>query len=146
MVNSPVGEEVSTFFYATENALQVSCPLLFVGIHPDGKKEFANLRHASSLVVRYSLRAPLKLTGYTKCQGRVLLHDPETSRVEEDPTSARQWQERKLRRPQVRDRLCQLIRQHQLDAHLVKSYAVDLCGSAEGLGQIFCFGINASAP
>jgi hypothetical protein len=28
----------------------------------------------------------------------------------------------------VRDRLCQLIRQHQLDATLVKSYATDLCG------------------
>jgi hypothetical protein len=28
----------------------------------------------------------------------------------------------------VRDRLCQLIRQHQLDAPLVKSYAIDFCG------------------
>ena len=28
----------------------------------------------------------------------------------------------------VRDRLCQLIRQHQLDAKLVKSYATDFCG------------------
>lgn len=28
----------------------------------------------------------------------------------------------------VRDRLCQLIRQHQLDATLVKSYATDYCG------------------
>jgi hypothetical protein len=28
----------------------------------------------------------------------------------------------------VRDRLCQLIRQHQLDANLVKSYATDFCG------------------
>ena len=28
----------------------------------------------------------------------------------------------------VRDRLCQLIRQHQLDAKLVKSYAIDFCG------------------
>jgi hypothetical protein len=28
----------------------------------------------------------------------------------------------------VRDRLCQLIRQHQLDATLVKSYATDFCG------------------
>jgi hypothetical protein len=28
----------------------------------------------------------------------------------------------------VRDRLCQLIRQHQLDAELVKSYATDFCG------------------
>src|SRR5580693_5001889 len=28
----------------------------------------------------------------------------------------------------IRDRLCQLIRQHQLDANLVKSYATDFCG------------------
>ena len=31
--------------------------------------------------------------------------------------------------PRVRDRLCQLIRQHQLDPSLVKSYAVDFCGT-----------------
>jgi hypothetical protein len=31
--------------------------------------------------------------------------------------------------PKVRDRLRQLIRQHQLDANLVKSYAVDFCGT-----------------
>jgi hypothetical protein len=31
--------------------------------------------------------------------------------------------------PKVRDRLCQLIRQHQLDANMVKSYAVDFCGT-----------------
>lgn len=29
----------------------------------------------------------------------------------------------------VRDRLCQLIRQHNLDAELVKAYAVDFCGT-----------------
>jgi hypothetical protein len=29
----------------------------------------------------------------------------------------------------VRDRLCQLIRQHKLDAELVKAYAVDFCGT-----------------
>src|SRR5207302_2559887 len=29
----------------------------------------------------------------------------------------------------VRDRLCQIIRQHELDAELVKSYAVDFCGT-----------------
>jgi len=28
----------------------------------------------------------------------------------------------------VRDHLCQIIRQHQLDATLVKSYAIDFCG------------------
>src|SRR5205814_1015350 len=30
--------------------------------------------------------------------------------------------------PRVRDRLCQIIRQHQLDATLVKSCATDFCG------------------
>jgi hypothetical protein len=29
--------------------------------------------------------------------------------------------------PKVRDRLCQLIRQHQLDPTLVKAYATDFC-------------------
>src|SRR5947199_8755294 len=31
--------------------------------------------------------------------------------------------------PNVRDRLCQIIRQHQLDPNLVKSYAVGFCGT-----------------
>jgi hypothetical protein len=31
--------------------------------------------------------------------------------------------------PKVRDRLCQIIRQHKLDPELVKAYAVDFCGS-----------------
>jgi hypothetical protein len=31
--------------------------------------------------------------------------------------------------PKVRDRLCQIIRQHRLDANLVKAYAVDFCGT-----------------
>jgi hypothetical protein len=30
--------------------------------------------------------------------------------------------------PKARDRLCQIIRQHQLDPTLVKSYATDFCG------------------
>jgi hypothetical protein len=33
------------------------------------------------------------------------------------------------RGPNVRDRLCQIIRQHKLDAELVKAYAVDFCGT-----------------
>jgi hypothetical protein len=31
--------------------------------------------------------------------------------------------------PKVRDRLCQIIRQHQLDATLVKAYATEFCGT-----------------
>ena len=30
--------------------------------------------------------------------------------------------------PKVRDKLCQVLRQHQLDPTLVKSYATDFCG------------------
>ena len=30
--------------------------------------------------------------------------------------------------PKVRDRLCQIIRKHQLDPNLVKAYATDFCG------------------
>lgn len=32
--------------------------------------------------------------------------------------------------PRVRDRLCQLIRQHHLDPDLVKAYAIDYCGTS----------------
>jgi len=31
--------------------------------------------------------------------------------------------------PRVRDRLCQLIRQHQLDPDLVKAFAIEFCGT-----------------
>jgi hypothetical protein len=31
--------------------------------------------------------------------------------------------------PKVRDRLCQIIRQHKLNPELVKAYAVDFCGA-----------------
>jgi hypothetical protein len=34
------------------------------------------------------------------------------------------------RQPRLRDRLCLLIRQHGLDANLVKAYAADYCGTA----------------
>jgi hypothetical protein len=33
--------------------------------------------------------------------------------------------------PRLRDRLCLLIRQHQLDSHLVKLYAAEFCGTEE---------------
>ena len=36
--------------------------------------------------------------------------------------------------PKVRDRLCQIIRQHELDPTLVKSYATDFC-SVKTLGE-----------
>jgi hypothetical protein len=44
------------------------------------------------------------------------------------PTSKNGHENSNFGGPRVRDRLCQLIRQHQLDATLVKSYATDFCG------------------
>ena len=62
----------------------------------------------------------------------------ETKKLPPQPVNGNNGNHGNYGGPKVRDRLCQLIRQHQLDANLVKSYAVDFCGSAEGLGQIFC--------
>jgi hypothetical protein len=47
---------------------------------------------------------------------------PQSKKLPPQPTNGN-YGERTLR-----DRLCQLIRQHQLDATLVKSYATDFCG------------------
>ena len=41
------------------------------------------------------------------------------------PTNGNGW----ATGPRVRDRLCQLIRQHHLDPDLVKAYAIDFCGT-----------------
>jgi hypothetical protein len=48
---------------------------------------------------------------------------PAESRKPPQPVNGRQAG------PKVRDRLCQLIRQHQLDPNLVKAYAIDFCGT-----------------
>jgi hypothetical protein len=47
---------------------------------------------------------------------------PESKKVPPRPTNGNYGG------PKVRDRLCQIIRQHQLDASLVKSYATHFCG------------------
>jgi hypothetical protein len=48
-----------------------------------------------------------------------------------EPVGSNSQPNRRLPQPassaRLRDRLCQLIRQHQLDAALVKSYAIDFC-------------------
>ena len=49
--------------------------------------------------------------------------------TEKSPPKKTAGNDRNGTRPKVRDRLCQLIRQHKLDAELVKAYAVDYCGT-----------------
>jgi hypothetical protein len=48
--------------------------------------------------------------------------------------------------PKVRDRLCQLIRQHQLDANLVKSYAVDFSAAPRRSAKLPASRSEASSP
>jgi hypothetical protein len=54
-------------------------------------------------------------------------------------------------RPRLRDQLCILIRQHNLDATLVKAYAADFCGTATLSGasrelvESFIFHLSAAA-
>jgi len=45
------------------------------------------------------------------------------------PSSATNNNAHQSGNPRLRDRLCLLIRQHQLDANLVKAYAADSCGT-----------------
>jgi hypothetical protein len=47
---------------------------------------------------------------------------PEPKKLPPQPTNGNHS------RPKVRDRLCQVIRQHQLDPNLVKAYATEFCG------------------
>ena len=47
---------------------------------------------------------------------------PESKKLPPQPSNGNQCA------PKVRDRLCQIIRQHQLDPNLVKAYATDFCG------------------
>jgi hypothetical protein len=48
----------------------------------------------------------------------------EVKKVPPQPSNSPGW----ANGPRVRDRLCQIIREHQLDGELVKAYAVDFCG------------------
>lgn len=56
--------------------------------------------------------------------GKATESAPEVQKLPPKPSNGQAW----VNGPRVRDRLCQLIRQHQLDGELVKAYAVDFCG------------------
>jgi hypothetical protein len=52
----------SNFLRIIQNALQIPCPFLLIGIHSNRQKQFANLRRASSLSVCDSLKILFELT------------------------------------------------------------------------------------
>jgi len=87
----------------------------------------AEMRVAETRAVNRALR---------KAYGIGLCSVEEIGSAAEPPQSSRESKKLPPQRvngnyggPKVRDRLCQLIRQHQLDANLVKAYAIDFCGT-----------------
>jgi hypothetical protein len=86
----------------------------------------AEMRVAETRAVNRALR---KAYGIGICSVEELgsngAGEPEGRRRPPQPSNGNGWSSG----PRVRDRLCQLIRQHQLDPDLVKAYAVDFCGT-----------------
>jgi hypothetical protein len=87
----------------------------------------AEMRVAETRAVNRALRAAL---GIGLCSveeiGSVAepgQHQGQAGKLPPQPANGNQGS------PKVRDRLCQIIRQHQLDPNLVKAYATDFCGT-----------------
>jgi hypothetical protein len=87
----------------------------------------AEMRVAETRAVNRALR---KAYGIGICSGEEI--GTQASQIDSHPDSKKRPQPANgngsYGGPKVRDRLCQLIRQHQLDPNLVKSYATDFCG------------------
>jgi hypothetical protein len=86
----------------------------------------AEMRVAETRAVNRALR---KAYGIGVCSIEEIGSVAETARSQRQPSKLPpQPANGSLGGPKVRDRLCQIIRQHQLDPNLVKSYATDFCG------------------
>ena len=88
----------------------------------------AEMRVAETRAVNRALR---KAYGIGLCSVEELGWEPRSygSRNAEKSPSASHNNGHQNGNPRLRDRLCLLIRQHQLDANLVKAYAADSCGT-----------------
>jgi hypothetical protein len=86
----------------------------------------AEMRVAETRAVNRALR---KAYGVGICSVEEIGSFAETSKVSRDPKKIPpQPAKGTASSPKVRDRLCQIIRLHELDPNLVKSYATDFCG------------------
>ena len=108
----------------------------FVGYGDADPSNVSSLVHGAEMRVaetRAVNRALRKAYGIGLCSVEELGGCPRpigTDNVESDcPFSALRSNGRCNGQPRLRDRLCLLIRQHQLDANLVKAYAADYCGT-----------------
>jgi hypothetical protein len=88
----------------------------------------AEMRVAETRAVNRALR---KAYGIGLCSVEELGWQPKTYGPSDPPGSASSAKNNghPNGQPRLRDRLCLLIRQHQLDANLVKAYAADYCGT-----------------
>ena len=89
----------------------------------------AEMRVAETRAVNRALR---KAYGIGLCSVEELAWEPKTY-GQSDPqksTSVAKNNSHQNGHVRLRDRLCLLIRQHQLDANLVKAYAADSCGTS----------------
>jgi hypothetical protein len=88
----------------------------------------AEMRIAETRAVNRALR---KAYGIGLCSVEELGWEPRSygSHQPEKSPSASHHDGHQNGSPRLRDRLCLLIRQHQLDANLVKAYAADSCGT-----------------
>ena len=88
----------------------------------------AEMRVAETRAVNRALR---KAYGIGLCSVEERGWEPKTFGPSDaqKPSSAANNNGRQNGNPRLRDRLCLLIRQHQLDANLVKAYAADSCGT-----------------
>ena len=88
----------------------------------------AEMRVAETRAVNRALR---KAYGIGLCSVEELGWEPKAFGPSDPqrPSSATNNNGHQNGNPRLRDRLCLLIRQHQLDANLVKAYAADFCGT-----------------
>jgi hypothetical protein len=84
----------------------------------------AEMRVAETRAVNRALR---KAYGIGICSVEEIGSRAEAAQVSESRKLPPQPSSRSHTGPTVRDRLCQLIRQHQLDPDLVKAYAAEFC-------------------
>ena len=89
----------------------------------------AEMRIAETRAVNRALR---KAYGIGLCSVEELGWSPKVERAcfaEPRAAHGEQWQWPSLHPPRLRDQLCLLIRQHELDPNLVKAYAAHFCGT-----------------
>lgn len=106
----------------------------FVGYGDADPSNVSSLVHGAEMRVaetRAVNRALRKAYGIGLCSVEELGWAPRSpGPTEQRPVSTNGNNGHQNGQPRLRDRLCLLIRQHQLDAGLVKAYAADYCGTA----------------